>query len=415
MTASSEQNGHERHGTPGRGILLLHPSAQAGFLPFRPGRHVLGRNPTSSFPLEGKAVSWEHAELFCATSEVTIRDLGSTNGVVIDGTPVDLAPLFEGAVLRLGDFVGIVTRHLSPAATNDDLVREAAALGMYVGPVLRQCLEPVRIAGGAAAPTVIEGETGTGKQLTARLLHALCRRRSPFVALDCEGPSAASLGGTLFGNAERAGVLAEAQSGTIFLRNLGSMPKEVQVRLAGVLAEGNPNAPALVVGSQEPLSTAVGEGRLDPALYRCLDGIKVHLPPLRRRVAEIPALFRLLLEQLGSGRVPGRSTELVERLCLYDWPCNVREMVLLVKRVVALHGDELRLRTSHLPPRMLGTGEDTATAPGTRQDGLDPGRLLAALRDAGGNLGRAASRLGISRANADALIERLGPSPPRAA
>jgi transcriptional regulator of acetoin/glycerol metabolism len=129
---------------------------------------------------------------------------------------------------------------------------------------------------------------------------------------------------------------------------------------------------------------------------------------LRQRQVEIPGLFRHLFSLHGEGRMPLLSTELVERLCLYDWPCYVRELVLLVKRLSALHGDELRLRSAHLPARMMPGDHEKTTSPVTPVNGVDASSLLDALREAGGNVGRAALRLGITRERAYRLIDRLG-------
>jgi transcriptional regulator of acetoin/glycerol metabolism len=181
-----------------------------------------------------------------------------------------------------------------------------------------------------------------------------------------------------------------------------------------VLEERRGERLGLVVGSQEPLAIALADGRLSRSLYDRLDGTKVRLPPLRRRQVEIPALFRHLFALHGLGRMPLLSTELVERLCLYDWPCNVRELMLLVKRLSALHGDELRLRAAHLPARMMPADQEKTTSPVTPVGGVDSSSLLDALREAGGNVGRAAVRLGITRERAYRLIERLGMAAGRA-
>ena len=167
-----------------------------------------------------------------------------------------------------------------------------------------------------------------------------------------------------------------------------------------------------MAGSQEPLATAVAEGRLAalalPATGRG-EAAAAAAAPAR---GGDPALFRRLFERQERdgrrGRCPLLSTDLVERLCLYDWPCNVRELVLLVERLSALHGDELRLRSAHLPARMMPPDLEKITSPVTPVNGVDASSLLDALREAGGNVARAAARLGITRERAYRLIERLG-------
>ena len=203
---------------------------------------------------------------------------------------------------------------------------------MYLGPILRAAIEPLVVARGESLPIVVEGETGTGKTLTARLIHAQERRRGPFVALDCDAVDPFEATRRLFGDAAAGGALANSEGGTVYLGNIAALDTSLQERLARTLADGRWERVGLVVGSQEPLATALADGRLVHSLYEQLDGVKVRLPPLRRRIVEIPALFLHLYRRHGSGRVPPPSTEMVERLCLYDWPCNVREMVLLLLR-----------------------------------------------------------------------------------
>jgi transcriptional regulator of acetoin/glycerol metabolism len=418
---SSRDSGDGADGATARGIYFVHPGDVPRFIPWRRGRTVMGRNPGCAIPLAGRAVSWEHAELCYDGRTAVLRDLKSTNGLLVDGVPVSEALIEDGRVIRLGDFVGVAGIGETDAAA-EPLFAEADRLGLHVGPLLRAALQPLAISGGLSRRVVIEGETGTGKRLTARLCHTRESREGAFVAVDCgcpggdESSTPDELRRRLFGAPDgQPGALHDAADGTLYLANVTALPAVLQDELASVLAGdrgGLPGDFVLVAGSQEPLATALGEGRLQPALYRQLDGVKLRLPALRRRVAEIPSLFRRLFERQERGgrrgRCPLLSTDLVERLCLYDWPCNVREMVLLVERLAALHGDELRLRSAHLPARMMPLDLEKTTSPVTPLGGVDPSSLLDALREAGGNVARAANRLGITRERAYRLIERLG-------
>jgi hypothetical protein len=395
---SDSRNGDEADGAAVRGIFFVHPGDGPRFIPWTRGRTVLGRNPGCAIPLAGRAVSWEHAELRFDGRTAVLRDLKSTNGVMVDGTPVSEALIEDGRVIRLGDFVGVSGSELADASGWS--LPEAERLGMHVGPILHAALQPMLVDPASLRPVVIEGETGTGKRLAARLCHELGQRTGAFIAVDCGTDDRAPL----------PELIAGAVGGTLYLANLAALSLPEQERLAAALADGD--SIALVAGSQEPLATAVAEGRLSRSLYQRLDGVKLRLPPLRRRVAELPSLFRRLFERQERdgkrGRCPLLSTDLVERLCLYDWPCNVRELVLLVERLAALHGDELRLRSAHLPARMMPPDLEKITSPVTPVNGVDASSLLDALREAGGNVARAAARLGITRDRAYRLIERLG-------
>jgi transcriptional regulator of acetoin/glycerol metabolism len=399
----------------GLGIVFVHPDPGPRFVPFHAKPVVLGRNPDCDVPLDGRAVSWEHAEILLAGRTAVIRDLGSTNGVMVDGARVQEAPLAEGALVRLGDFLGVVTAP-PPTDSRESLEAAAAVVGMYLGPTLQAALEPLVVARGEPLPIVLEGETGSGKTLTARLIHAQERRTGPFVTLDCDAVDPFETTRRLFGDGASHGALAASVGGTVYLGSIAALEPTLQERLARTLADGEWGQVGLVIGSQEPLATAVADGRLVHALYHQLDGVKVRLPPLRRRVVEIPALFKHLYRRHGRGQVPPLSTEMVERLCLYDWPCNAREMVLLLLRLISLHGDEERLRSAHLPARMLPPDQDNRTTSPVLPLGsaLDVPLVLDAVREAGGNMTRAAHRLGISRERAYRLLDRIGLSAGRA-
>jgi hypothetical protein len=395
------------------GIIFVHPDPKPTFVPIASGRTLLGRDPAAGLPLDGKAVSWQHAELSCSDGSVFIRDLDSTNGVIVKGHLVREARLDDGTLVRVGDFLGVVTsapRGPGHADLGRNDFAEAARLGLVIGPILATALASLRdLSAGDAGRFTLEGETGTGKSLVARLIHARVRPQGPFVTIDCA---------TLDDGPAMTEVLGDAARGAVLLCNLTSLAPPAQARLAGVLRDPAAAALCLIAGSQEPLEKAVSSGALLPALFDAFASVpsrRLRLPPLRERLVDIPGLFRHLLVLHGRPGPRGRgiagpslSTELVERLCLYDWPCNVREMVLIVQRLIALHGDEPRLRASHLPARLAPEPEGSTTSPVAPVAGVDLSALLNAVRDAGGNISGAALRLGITRERAYRLIDRLG-------
>ena len=110
----------------------------------------------------------------------------------------------------------------------------------------------------------------------------------------------------------------------------------------------------VVVAGQQPLIEAVRAGRFRADLLARLDGLAVRLPPLRKRREDVLPLFSRLLEEVGQGRVPSMESDFAERLCMHDWPFNVRELVLLAKRLLTLHGSDFTLRAQHLPERIAG-------------------------------------------------------------
>ena len=159
-------------------------------------------------------------------------------------------------------------------------------------------------------------------------------------------------------------------------------------------------------------------GRFRADLLARLDGLTVRLPPLRARREDVLPLFSRLLEAHGQGRPPAIDVDLAERLCLHDWPFNVRELVLLAKRLLTLHGGEGTLHAGHLPKRIVEGGIDLvasscrgealrlrAAPPRPIAEPVELPALVVALRASGGNVARAAAILGISRQRAYRLME----------
>jgi DNA-binding NtrC family response regulator len=338
-------------------------------------------------------VSWEHAELRFDGQTAVLRDLKSTNGVLVDGSPVSEALIEDGQVIRLGDFVGVSGSETVDAAGGP--LSEAEQLGMHVGLVLRAALQPLLVhstSAAAARPVVLEGETGTGKRLTARLCHRLGQRTGEFVPADCGADDRAPI----------PELLPRATGGTLYLASIAALPLVEQDQLAAALADGADVA--LVAGSQEPLATAVAEGRLARSLYQQLDGVKLRLPPLRRRVADIvPLAEHVARYGTATGRVPSFSEAAQARLVAHPWPGTVRELGNVVTRAtmramgpVVTEDDVL----ASLDPLALGSSA------------LDDATLWRALAAHAFNKTAAARTLGIPRST---LRDRLAKMVPAAA
>jgi two-component system response regulator FlrC len=391
---------------------------------------VLGRDAGCSVQLDGHDVSRRHAALRRTENGAgtMIVDLGSRNGVQLNGRPISAAHLGPGDVLRLGGWVGVVT------ATAGELTEIAP--GFWGGAALQAALAPLRQAAASDLPIVIEGETGTGKEVAAGALHRWSGRAGPFVAVNCAALPEALAEGELFGyrrgaftGADRAspGFFRSAQGGTLLLDEVSDLPLALQAKLLRVLEQREvqplgetrpvPIDVRVVVAGQQRLLESVRAGRFRADLLARLDGLTARLPPLRQRREDVLPLFSRLLESLGRGQAPAFESDVAERLCLHDWPFNVRELVLLVRRLLTLHGTETTLRAHHLPERI---GEPASPAPaGSASPAPAPaGRapagpaepiqlpaLIAALRSSGGNVARAAAMLGISRQRAYRLME----------
>jgi two-component system response regulator FlrC len=289
---------------------------------------------------------------------------------------------------------------------------------------LQAALAPLRRAAASDLPVILQGETGTGKEVVTRALHTWSGRPGPLVAVNCAALPEAMAEGELFGyrrgaftGAERAsvGFFRSADGGTLLLDEIAELPLALQAKLLRVLEQkevqglGEPRPVPIdvrvVVAGQQSLEDEVRQGHFRADLLARLDGLTVRLPPLRARREDVPGLFSHLLKELGQGQAPAVEHDLIERLCLHDWPFNVRELVLLVRRLLALHEPSWTLRASDLPARMAAAVAAAPVVPSPAAEPVDLPALVTALRAAGGNVARAAATLGITRQRAYRLME----------
>lgn len=393
---------------------------------------LIGRDESCAVRLSGNDVSRRHAALrFGDDGTVDVVDLGSRNGVRVNGSPVTSARLDAADVVRIGGWVGVVTE------TPGDF--KELAPGLFGGRALAAAVAPLALAGPSDLPIVLEGETGTGKEVAARALHLWSGRPGPLVAVNCAALPEPLAEGELFGyrrgaftGADRAspGFFRSADGGTLLLDEVSDLALPLQAKLLRVLEQREvqplgesrpvPVDVRVVVAGQQSLMEAVRQGRFRADLLARLEGVTVRLPPLRERREDVPPLFSELLKTQSGGRAPAVESDFIERLCLHDWPFNVRELVQLVRRLLVLHRQEPTLRARHLPDRIgdratsgaatfIGrVGSAAALATGTSLPGAEPVELpalVAALRASGGNVARASAMLGITRQRAYRLLE----------
>ncbi|HEY6561024.1 MAG TPA: sigma 54-interacting transcriptional regulator [Polyangiaceae bacterium] len=423
-------------------IRWVFPDSSVPVTPLDVTPLVLGRDEDCSVQLPGTETSRYHAEIARLGPLLVIRDLKSRNGVYLNGARIHEGPLAVGSVLRLGESIGIVVRaHVRASADLAEL-----APGFFGGPVLRPAIELARRAAEGALPMILQGETGSGKEVLARAIHGWSGRTGPFRAVNCAALPHELAEAELFGyrkgaftGAERGnpGHFRAAHGGTLLLDEIADMPLALQAKVLRVLEErevlplGESQSVAVDVrvlaAAQRPLQRAVAEQKFRADLLARLDGLTIRLPPLRERLEELPWLLQRLLHKHTGGDPPALEARFVERLCLHDWPFNVRELDLMVRRLVALHGNAPLLRRSHLLPEWFGEATphtidrhpDALHAPARpppvdrqlvratqqRRATHDLEALREALHQSGGNLTRAAAQVGISRQRAYRLFE----------
>jgi DNA-binding NtrC family response regulator len=408
---------------------------------------VVGRDAESDVILDAPLISRRHARLRRTGSSWFIEDLESRNGVSLNGETIQQAALTEGDVIRIGAWLGMVLAF----ARNEEPVYELLDDELFGGPDLRCLVEQVDVAAANDFPVVLEGATGTGKEQFARAIHRRSGRKGAFLAINCSVYQPATAAAELFGyrkgaftGADRAnpGLVRAAENGTLLLDEITDLPVDVQPQLLRAvenrelipLGESQPVSvnTRFIAATQEPLAAAVDAGRFRADLRGRLEGLRITMPELADRRGDIPFLFLHLLQK-HAPKPPVPDARLLERLCLYDWPLNVREMVSLVKRLVAAYPDAETLSLSEVVkqfPELEGTSpatpdraETKSDAPSsTRQIGTatrrraDPraftehelSALRAALERHQSNVASAAAELGISRQRAYRMLKTRG-------
>ncbi len=281
-------------------------------------------------------------------------------------------------------------------------------------------------------PILIHGQSGTGKELFARLVHELSPRvAQSFLAINCGALPAEILESELFGHRrgaftgaiyDKPGLFREAHQGTLFLDEIGEMSASAQAKLLRVLETGELRPVGgtkhevvdvrIVAATNVDLVKAVESGRFRKDLYFRLRGLEVTLPPLRERLGDVPPLAQHFVEH--ANRSQGKSLELTfettQWLMGQSWPGNVRELKLAIERAVALAGTQGFLYPRHF----LGvtSGDDIGSLPAELEE-IERARVRNALESAEWNTTAAARILGMSRTTLAGRIKKLGIEKPR--
>lgn len=331
---------------------------------------------------------------------------------------------------QLARQVNLLQRHIRPAGSLEALIGSSAAMV--------QVREWIRRAAPAAGTVLITGETGTGKELAARAIHACsARAERPFVALNCAAVTESLLENELFGHgkgaftgatAARPGLIEHASSGTLFLDEIGAMSKALQAKLLRALESGevrrigeNESRRAdvrFVAATNVDLKAAIETGEFRSDLYYRLNVHRIHLPPLRDRGGDLRLLADHFLDRFGREAGVERFGDAAwALLAAYDFPGNVRQLEHIIQRAVAIaQGRELR--PEDLPEEVvaqpLSPAADGTVAAGRER--ADKESIAATLARHGGEIGAAARELQVSRTTMWRLMKKygIGDRPPTA-
>jgi len=326
----------------------------------------LGTGGTAGLRLADRTVSARHCELCVDEHGVLVVDLSSKNGLYVGGARVPRARLEAGGASFV---IGRSTVTVTPARPRAAPVKISCSLPGIVGSSepMRRIAEDVRRHAGTRAPILIQGESGTGKDLVARAIHALGRPSGPYVPLNVGAIAESLADSELFGHrrgaftgavSHRQGAFEQAHLGTLFLDEVAELSAGVQVRLLRVVEDGSvkplgaqmaTNVDVRIVSaSWAALAERVEVGRFRGDLYHRLSTVTLKLPSLRERRSDIPALACVLLRrleaELGEKEL---SSDALAVLVAHDWPGNVRELSSALYRAAALASGK-RILAQHL-------------------------------------------------------------------
>jgi transcriptional regulator with GAF, ATPase, and Fis domain len=398
-----------------------------------PTRALIGKSPACHFRLSDPMVSRRHAALDLNEKVLRLTDLHSTNGTFANGIACGDVYLRGGEIVRMGSTalrVDLTQTSSAVAAPN-----AATRFGRIIGssPEMRKLYPTMEKLASSDVPIILEGETGTGKELLAEALHESGPRASgPFVVFDCTAVPPNQAEQVLFGHeagaaagspGARKGVFELAHGGTLFIDEIGDLEMGVQPKLLRAIerseiqrigAQGVTKVDVRVIAAtRRDLDREVQDGKFRDDLYFRLAVARIELPPLRRRVGDVSVLADHFWREATGGGDP-LPEDFLPRFEDYSWPGNVRELQNAVARRVALgvQAEDLAVRktgevaavTGAVPAvradvieNVLGLDLPLSAARQKVVDEFERRYVERVLEKHGGNVARAAAASGIAR------------------
>ncbi len=379
--------------------------------------HVrIGAGSSNDVIIEDQHASRFHCEIRQTDEGYLLRDLGSLNGTRVGEVAVKEGLLHAGAVITVGE---TKIRFLADDGKPEEVVASPRQqFGDVVGRSLR--MREVFAVLERISPTdltvLIGGETGSGKDVIARAIHAASpRAKKAFVVFDCAAVAPNLIESELFGHTRgaftgasesRDGAFVRADGGTLFLDEIGELALDLQPKLLRVLEQrsvrqvgGSKEQPVdvrIIAATHRNLEQAVKDGSLRQDLFFRLSVATVQVPPLRHRREDLPLLIEAMLL---SGQKPvGLAPETMAILEKYDWPGNVRELRNVIESATAVCDGE-QIEPKHLlffKPRRRDPTVEKLPLAGKTLESIERTAIAQTLEQCGGNKTRAARALGIS-------------------
>jgi len=320
----------------------------------------IGSARENDITIQDPSVSRYHAVIQYREEQFQLRDLNSAEGTYLHEKQVQEAILTAGSTVRFGK-VEVEFASATEGAMLTPIQESPYPAMAGHSPQMRKIYALIKKVSASNAPILVQGETGTGKELVARAIHALGdRANGPFVVINCGAIPKNLIESEFFGHkkgaftgsdAERAGAFERAHKGTIFLDEIGELPLDLQPRLLRVIEDksvtrvgGNEPQPTdfrLVTATNRKLEEEVPRGNFRQDLYFRIGVVPITLPPLRERKEDIPVLLEHVLKAKAQemGRAPTTmkiSNMAKTKLMMHDWPGNVRELRNVIERALLM-------------------------------------------------------------------------------
>jgi DNA-binding NtrC family response regulator len=423
-----------RQVTGGTFVVIQGPD-RGESVPLRELPVVFGSSPACDLVLTDKTVSRRHLIAARDGQDVVLRDQGSTNGSYIQGSRFKEITIGYGAEVKVGR---TVLKYLPEEEVVEPEASDQQAFGQLVGRELkmRRLFKLLEDVARNDATVLIEGETGTGKELVAEEVHNHSpRKNGPFVVFDCGAVPRELIESALFGHikgsftgaiTDRKGAFAEAHGGTIFLDEIGELPLELQPALLRALDKkavrrvGSNNYEKvdvrIVAATNRDLRAEIANKTFREDLYYRLAVIRVTLPPLRERGGDIPFLVDHFIRMLGAGRNLAVTPDDMARLQRHSWPGNVRELRNVLERACVLsRGDSINLDDAFTeksaPALGIRTDLPFKEAKGQLVELFEREYIVDLMRRHKMNLSAAAREAQIDRKHLRELIRKYGLDP----
>jgi len=380
--------------------FVTHDAGEQTEYVFDQGVVTLGSFEENDIVVEDDTVSRNHCKVLQEDDAYLIKDLGSTNGTFVNGVRIKEAYLQPGCLVRLGNSE-LIFHPLDEqiAVVPSTKERFGDIIGSNVK--MREIFGILEKLAPTNATVVIEGETGTGKEVVAQTIHKMSHRaKKPFVVFDCGAVPESLIESELFGHEKgsftgaimtRQGLFELAQGGTIFLDELGELSLELQPKLLRVLeqrevrrvgsAKSIPIDVRVIAATNRNLEEEVKAGRFREDLFYRLSVVRLFLPPLRDRIEDLPPLVKHFLktssfnrDRSGNLKLRSISREALDSMTRYEWPGNIRELLNIVERACSLADGDC-IEKHDLPEYISGVSDEPIIGP-NETERVDPSELV---------------------------------------